>query len=71
MPYLDEAINEFEMLIVWKKVAGCEDQIPEPQRGLDLNFDETNDKVNGIKKELEEYLEKMRVLIFKHNDGKL
>ena len=25
MPYLDDAISEFEMLIVWKKVAGCED----------------------------------------------
>ena len=30
LPYLDDAISEFEMLIVWKKVAGCEDQIPEP-----------------------------------------
>ena len=35
LPFLDDAIAEFEMLIVWKKVAGCEDQIPEPQRGLD------------------------------------
>lgn len=49
LPYLDEAINEFEMLIVWKKVSGSDDQIPEPQRGLDSHFDETNDKVNQIK----------------------
>lgn len=70
LPYLDDAISEFEMLIVWKKVAGCEDQIPEPQRGLDQHFDATNDKVNGVKKELETYLEKAKQIILKHNDNK-
>ncbi len=25
MPFLDEVIVEFEMLIVWKKVSGCDD----------------------------------------------
>jgi len=25
MPFLDEVIGEFELLIVWKKVSGCED----------------------------------------------
>jgi len=67
---LDEAISEFEMLIVWKKVSGCDDNIPEPQRGLDQNFDDTNDKVNGIKKELEMYLDSMKQLLLKFNEGK-
>jgi len=70
MPFLDDVINEFELLIVWKKVAGCEDQIPEPQRGLDAHFDATNDKVNGIKKEMDAYLETIRQIINKQNDGR-
>jgi len=70
LPFLDDSIAEFEMLIVWKKVAGCEDQIPEPQRGLDQNFDQTNDKVNGVKKQLDNYLDTVRQLINKHNDGR-
>ncbi len=67
MPFLDEVIGEFELLIVWKKVSGCEDQIPEPQRGLDANFDATNDKVNGIKKDLDAYLDGIKQLISRQN----
>jgi len=58
------------MLIVWKKVAGCDDQIPEPQRGLDTNFDEMNDRVNAIKKELELYLDEAKAIIQRTNGCK-
>ena len=35
-------ISQFDKLIKWKKVAGTETEIPEPQEGLDDNFDEAN-----------------------------
>lgn len=52
-------IEEFDQLIVWKKVAGGANaaEVPEPQRGIDAEFDEINDTVNAIKEELNEYLQ--------------
>ena len=44
-----EELSKFEKLIVWKKIAGTDVEIPEPQRGLDKNFDDANDSVNEIK----------------------
>jgi len=49
MPFLEDAINQFESLVVWKKAAGSDDDIPEPKMGLDENFDDANIKVNHIK----------------------
>lgn len=43
MPYLEEAIQEFEYLVVWKKAAGGDEDIPEPKEGLDENFDKANE----------------------------
>ena len=42
LPYLEEAISEFEYLVVWKKAAGGDEDIPEPRDGLDENFDNAN-----------------------------
>ena len=59
---MDEAIKELDYLVVWRKVTGIqgvpggEDDLPEPRRGIDEQFDKTNDLVIGIKKELDIYL---------------
>lgn len=51
------AIAEFDQLIKWKKAAGSSTaEIPEPQVGIDENFDNANDQVNEIKAELDAYL---------------
>ena len=35
-----EAVREFDVLIKWKRVAGANNaEIPEPQQGIDENFD--------------------------------
>lgn len=40
---LSETIKEFESMIVWKKSGGgTYDDIPEPQPGLDSEFDQVN-----------------------------
>lgn len=49
MPFLEDAISQFEALVIWKKAAGSDDDIPEPREGLDANFDEANLNVNQIK----------------------
>ncbi|TNV85716.1 hypothetical protein FGO68_gene17605 [Halteria grandinella] len=69
LPFLDQAIEEFELLIVWKRVGGCDDQIPEPQKGLDIHFDQTNEKVNQIKGDLDRYLEQVKQEISRANMG--
>ena len=56
MPYLEDAIQEFEQLVIWKKAAGSEEDIPEPRAGIDQNFDEANNYVNLNKQKLEQYL---------------
>lgn len=56
MPYLEEAIAEFEYLVVWKKAAGGDEDIPEPKDGLDENFDIANSFVNQCKMNLNHYL---------------
>lgn len=56
LPYLEEAIQEFEYLVVWKKAAGGDEDIPEPKQGLDENFDRANDLVNACKFKLDAYL---------------
>jgi len=35
-------VKQFNKLIKWKKVAGTDTDIPEPQPGLDPNFDDAN-----------------------------
>lgn len=58
---IQEAIKEFDDLIVWKTVAGpTKIQVPEPQNGIDDDFDKANDTVNDIKSELENYCEEIR-----------
>lgn len=54
---LKKHVNEFEKLIVWKLVAGPgKVEIPEPQSGIDEIFDEANQKIENLKKELQDYL---------------
>ena len=54
---LMQEVARFDSLILWKRVAGPSDQeIPEPQAGLDENFDAANNAVTAIKKKLDEYL---------------
>ena len=42
---LVQEVKQFNKLIKWKKVAGTDTDIPEPQPGLDPNFDDANLKV--------------------------
>ena len=60
MPYLEEAIQEFEYLVVWKKASGGDEDIPEPREGLDENFDAANGFVNQCKCKLEQYLQQVK-----------
>ena len=53
-------IAEFEKMIVWKRTQGGEEEIPEPQPGLDENFDRQNAAVDEIKARLEAVLQKTR-----------
>lgn len=55
-----QEIDQFEKLIAWKKVEGADVEVPEPQRGLDENFDTANDSVTMIKQELDHYLNTIR-----------
>lgn len=56
-----EVIDEFEEMIVWKKSGNAPDEeIPEPQPGLDEDFDRCNSAVDSIKTKLEEILAKAR-----------
>jgi len=45
---IKDVIDEFEQLIAWKQVAGSNGrvEIPEPQSGIDEEFDNANLKVN-------------------------
>jgi len=61
-PDLREAIEEFEFMIVWKKVQGSEDDIPEPKPGIDEEFDKANQDVDRIKFDLDEELDKIKQL---------
>ena len=60
-PNVEQVIEEFDQLIVWKRVAGGVNaaEVPEPQRGIDAEFDEANDMVDKIKEELAEYLKEI------------
>ena len=50
-------IHEFEQLIKWKRVAGSNNaEVPEPQSGIDEEFDGANEAVNEAKAELQEFL---------------
>ena len=69
MPYLEEAITEFEYLVVWKKAAGGDEDIPEPKAGLDDNFDGANKIVEQCKKNLDEYLAHVKQQLMQANSG--
>ena len=55
---IQAAVAEFDKLIIWKNVQGGANgaQIPEPQQGIDAEFDAANQRVDEIKRELNEYL---------------
>lgn len=57
--YMDE-IAAFDKIVVWKKVQGGQNEIPEPKAGIDEAFDQANDAVNGVKVILEEELKEIR-----------
>ena len=53
-----ESIREFDKLIAWKKAKGINNlEIPEPQRGIDEEFDAANEAVDLIKAKLDAYLQ--------------
>ena len=54
IPNIYPIINSIQDCIFW------EDDIPKPKKGHDIEFDECNEKINKIKKELNEYLEVVR-----------
>eukprot|EP00347_Sterkiella_histriomuscorum_P016833 403351679 len=71
IPSLGKLIEEFEYLIVWKKVSGSEKEfIPEPHEGLSKQFDDTNAKVTKMKQQLDDYLKQIREQILKINEGR-
>ena len=47
-------------MIVWKKTQGGEEEIPEPQTGLDESFDRANHVIDQIKLRLDEVLQQVR-----------
>lgn len=55
VPDLTEAIEELDYLVLWKKVQGLpaipggEDEVAEPRRGIDIEYDKVNDKVSICK----------------------
>ena len=53
---MDSEIKQFEKLIKWKKVDGTDTELPEPQQGLDENFDKANGEVSRIKGKLHDHL---------------
>ena len=55
-----QVIKDFEKMIVWKKTQGGDEEIPEPQPGLDEVFDKCNLYVDEIKQKLEVILQKTR-----------
>jgi DNA mismatch repair protein MSH6 len=57
---IQDVIAEFEKMIVWKRTQGGEEEIPEPQTGIDENFDRQNAIVDDIKARLEAVLQKTR-----------
>ena len=69
MPYLEEAIQEFEYLVVWKKASGGDEDIPEPKAGLDENFDAANGQVNECKYKLDCYLQGVKQELCQVNQG--
>lgn len=54
LPDVLEQLNEFKGYIKWV------DNVPVPQKGLVQYYDDLQDEVERIKKELEEYLETVR-----------
>ena len=54
IPDIYPIINSIQECIIW------EDEIPKPKRGYNVEFDECNDKINLIKKDLHEYLKMVR-----------
>ena len=48
---IQESLDEFEKLIVWKVVQNTDKkiEIPEPQHGIDETYDQANDEINQIK----------------------
>lgn len=46
---MKDLVEEFEQMIVWKKTQGSDEEIPEPQLGLDEQFDRANHVVDTIK----------------------
>jgi DNA mismatch repair protein MSH6 len=53
---LMESIAEFEGMIVWKRTQGGDEEVPEPQPGLDEGFDTCNQAVDEVKSRLERIL---------------
>jgi len=59
---LVEAVSHFESRIIWKRTSGggADEEIPEPQPGLDAQFDQANAAVDSVKEQLNEYLGEVR-----------
>lgn len=56
----EKELGQFQKLIVWKKVPGTDKEVPEPQAGLDADFDSANERVSDVKEMLTQYLEEIR-----------
>jgi DNA mismatch repair ATPase MutS len=58
LPDIRDHLNQFEKVIIWKKIKNK--RIPEPVKGLSKEFDGANEKVESLKKTLQECLNKAR-----------
>ena len=53
---IKESVGEFTQLISWKRVPGSTAEVPEPQPGIDEDFDNANQEVMQVKEALNDYL---------------
>ena len=47
-------------MIIWRNVTGSNEALPEPQVGLEPEFDEANAEVIQVKAELDRYLNQVK-----------
>lgn len=52
-------LDEFEGMIIWKQL-DKNHKVPEPKKGIDPDFDNTNVRVEKIRANLESYVEDVK-----------
>ena len=55
-PNIEEAVREFEAMVVWK-IDPSGERLPEPAKGVCADYDSLKARASSIVKQLEAYLE--------------